>query len=132
VVRGLVDFARQLVFRLGERALRRIVEHVELLGADGFAVEDRKRLHPAVDRTNAEAERLGDDFEIADHRAVLRLELPGELRLGALELLAFDDGGDLFFQLLDQPLHRGDEGGAGRGREDQGPGRLGMRHAREG
>ncbi len=126
VLRGFVDFARQLVFRFGERALGRVVEDVELFGADRLSVEDRERLNAAVDRTNAEAQRFGDDFELPDDRPVLRFELRGEFRLRAFELFAFHDRRNLLFELLDERAHRLDDDRTRSGRKHERTRRFGM------
>jgi len=110
-VGGLVDLASELRLGVGEGALRRVIEHIELLGADGFAVQDGEGLDAPLNAPHAEADRLGERLELMDDGAVLRLELAGELRLRALERVAFDDRRDLFFEALDEAFERVNERG---------------------
>ncbi len=125
-VRRLVDLAGELALGLGEGLLRRVVEDVELLGAHGLAVQDREGLDAAVHRPHAEAQRLRQRLELMDERAVLDLELVGELGLRSLEHVALDDGGDLLLETLDERVERADELRTDPRREGERERRLGV------
>ena len=125
-VRRSVDLASELHLRRGQRALGGIVEHVELLGAHGLAVQHGKRLNAAVHRPDAKSQRLGHSLEVVNEGAVLGLELRRELGLRPLELVAIDHRRDVRFELLDERVEGRYEGGASAGWQDEWARRLGM------
>ena len=112
-----LHFVGELLLGLGQGALGGLVEHGKLLGADRLAVQDRKRLHAALDGTNAEAERLGAHLEPADQILVVALELAGELGLRGFDGVEILDGRDLAHQVVDEIVHRRREPRAFAGRQ---------------
>ncbi len=108
-----------------EGPLRRLVEHVVLLRADGLSVEDRERLNSARNRPDSEAERARPRLEARHDLLVLRFELLGELRLRLLDLLGLGDRRHLGPQLLDERVHGHDERRAEACRKHEGSRRLG-------
>src|SRR5262249_31339383 len=76
--RGLLHFRGQAVFGFAERTLGRLVEGAELLRRERLAVEDRERLHAALDGADAEAEGLGGRLETVQNLAIFHIELAGE------------------------------------------------------
>ena len=121
-----LDLAGELLFGLAESAARRLVENVELLGADGLAMQDGKGLDPALDGPNAESESLCERLEIPDDRPILRFELAGELGLRALEIVPLHDAGNLVLQPVDELGHLGDQGWPETRRQQQRSRSLGM------